>query len=117
MGLSCPQGLFLGLFAGHAFNSCGTAGSVSVMCAHVQCGLSCPAVCAIFVPKPGIEPEYPEWEGRFLTRAFLWMVKNLPTMKETWVRSLGREDPLEKRMSTHSSILAWGIPVPSLHEK
>ena len=37
------------------------------------------------------------------------MVKNLPAMQETWVRSLGWEDPLEKRMATHSSILAWRI--------
>ena len=38
------------------------------------------------------------------------MVKNLPAMWETWVRSLGGEDPLEKRMATHSSILACRIP-------
>ena len=38
------------------------------------------------------------------------LVKNLPAMQETWVRSLGREDPLEKEMATHSSILAWRIP-------
>ena len=38
------------------------------------------------------------------------MVKNLPAMKETWVRFLGWEDPLEKGMATHSSILAWRIP-------
>ena len=38
------------------------------------------------------------------------MVKNLPAMQETWVQSLGWEDPLEKRMATHSSILAWKIP-------
>ena len=37
-------------------------------------------------------------------------VKHLPAMWETWVRSLGREDPLEKEMATHSSILAWRIP-------
>ena len=37
-------------------------------------------------------------------------VKNLPSMQETWVQSLGREDPLEKGMATHSSILAWRIP-------
>ena len=37
-------------------------------------------------------------------------VKHLPAMQETWVRSLGREDPLEKEMATHSSILAWRIP-------
>ena len=38
------------------------------------------------------------------------MVKNLPAMWETQVQSLGREDPLEKRMATHSNILAWRIP-------
>ena len=37
-------------------------------------------------------------------------VKNLPATRETWVRSLGREDPLEEEMATHSSILAWRIP-------
>ena len=37
-------------------------------------------------------------------------VKNLPTMQELWVQSLGREDPLEKETATHSSILAWRIP-------
>ena len=37
-------------------------------------------------------------------------LKRLPAMWETWVRSLGREDPLEKEMATHSSILAWRIP-------
>ena len=38
------------------------------------------------------------------------MVKNLPAMQETWVQSLSWEDPLEKRMATHSSILTWRIP-------
>ena len=38
------------------------------------------------------------------------MVKNLPAMQQTEVRSLGQEDPLEKGMATHSSILAWRIP-------
>ena len=38
------------------------------------------------------------------------MVKNLPAMQETQVRSLGQEDPLEKGTATHSSILAWRIP-------
>ena len=37
------------------------------------------------------------------------LVKNLPAVQETWVRSLGWEDPLEKEMATHSSILAWKI--------
>ena len=38
------------------------------------------------------------------------LVKNLPAMRETWVGSLGWEDPLEKGKVTHSSILAWRIP-------
>ena len=38
------------------------------------------------------------------------MVERLPTIRETWVQSLGREFPLEKEMATHSSILAWKIP-------
>ena len=38
------------------------------------------------------------------------LVKNPPAMPETWVRSLGQEDALEKGMATHSSILAWRIP-------
>ena len=38
------------------------------------------------------------------------LVKNPPPMRETWVRSLGWEDPLEKGKATHSSILAWRIP-------
>ena len=37
-------------------------------------------------------------------------VKNLPAMQENWVRDLGQEDPLEKGMATHSSVLAWKIP-------
>ena len=38
------------------------------------------------------------------------MVKNLPAMQETWFQPLGREDPLEKGMATHCSILAWRVP-------
>ena len=38
------------------------------------------------------------------------MVKSLPAMQETWVQILGQEDPLEKEMATHSSILTWRIP-------
>ena len=38
------------------------------------------------------------------------MVKNLPAKQETWIRSLGKEDSLEKEMATHSSIFAWKIP-------
>ena len=38
------------------------------------------------------------------------MVKNPPAIEETWIQSLGWEDPLEKKMATHSNILAWRIP-------
>ena len=38
------------------------------------------------------------------------LVKNVPAMQETWVQSPGREDPLEKEMAAHSSLLAWRIP-------
>ena len=43
------------------------------------------------------------------------MVKNLPEVRETWVQSLGQEDPLEKEMATHFSILAWKIPWAEEH--
>ena len=43
------------------------------------------------------------------------LVKNLPAMRETWVQSLGWEDPLEKGRATHSSILAWRIPCTVVH--
>ena len=52
----------------------------------------------------------------FVFLVFCWaflvaqMLKRLPAMQETWVQSLGREDPLEEEMATHSSILAWKIP-------
>ena len=47
-----------------------------------------------------------------LTRASLvaQKLKHLPAVQETWVQSLGWEDPLEKEMATHSSLLAWRIP-------
>ena len=43
------------------------------------------------------------------------LVKNLPAMRETWLRSLGWEDPLEKRKATYSNILAWRIPVVTVY--
>ena len=58
--------------------------------------------------SPGEERSYPlKYFWGFLVAQ---MVKNLPSMQETWVQSLGWEDPLEKRMATHSSILAWRSP-------
>ena len=59
--------------------------------------------------SPGEEIDYPlqhSWASLVAQ-----MIKNLPAMWETWVRSLGWEDPLEEGMETHSSILAWRIPV------
>ena len=62
------------------------------------------------LPDPGIEP------ASLMSPVLAWaslvahMVKNLPAMQETRVRSLGGEDPLEQEMTTHSSILAWRIP-------
>ena len=50
--------------------------------------------------------------GFWVTEGFLGglVVKNLPAMQKTWVQILGQEDPLEKGMAAHSSILAWRIP-------
>ena len=70
------------------------------------------------LPDPGIEPESLELAGNSLPPSLLrrWVslvaqsVKHVTLMWETRVRSLGGEDPLEKGMATHSSILAWRIP-------
>ena len=59
------------------------------------------------IPHAAMMIEYPACHNEDLVAQ---MVKNLPAMQETWVRSSGWEDPLEKWMATHSSILAWEIP-------
>ena len=46
----------------------------------------------------------------FMASLAAQMIKNLPALWETWVQFLGQEDPLEKEMAAHSSILAWRIP-------
>ena len=59
--------------------------------------------------SPGEEMGYPlqySW-----TSLVAQLVKNPPAMRETWVQSLGWEDPLEQGMATHSNILAWRIPI------
>ena len=63
----------------------------------------------------GITSYHSEWPSLKSLRASLvaWMVKKLPAKQETWVQSLGQEDPLEKGMATHSSILPWEIPFSS----
>ena len=58
------------------------------------------------IPGSGRSPE----EGNSNPHLVAQMVKNLPAIRDTWVWSLGWEDPLEKEMATHSSILAWRIP-------
>ena len=64
------------------------------------------------IPRWGSSPG----EGRGYPLQYSWaslvaqMVKNPSAMLETWVQSLGWEDPLEEEMATHSSILAWRIP-------
>ena len=64
------------------------------------------------IPGSGISPG----EGMGYLLQYSWaflvaqLVKNLPAMWETWVQSVGWEDPLEKGKATHSSILAWRIP-------
>ena len=50
--------------------------------------------------------EFDGWLGTFWASLVAQTVKNLPAIQETWVPSLGQEDPLEKEMATHSSILA-----------
>ena len=52
----------------------------------------------------------PKRDQLHLTSLVAQMVKRLPAMRETWVQSLGREDPLEKEKAAHSSIHAWKIP-------
>ena len=65
------------------------------------------------IPELGISPG----EGISYSLQYSWVslvaqtLKNLPAMQETWVRSLGWEDPLEEGMKTHSSIVAWRIPM------
>ena len=61
--------------------------------------------------EPIIQSEVSQKEKKQISASLVAQtVKRLPTMQETRVRSLGREDPLEKEMATHSSTLAWKIP-------
>ena len=70
-------------------------------------------ICGILVPWRGIEPRSPALGALGLSHwssLVAQLVKNPPAMQETWVRSLGLENTLEKGKSTHSSFLAWRIP-------
>ena len=70
---------------------------------------------AQFLEIPTHSPKWLEYSSHSLayepgTSQVAQKVKRLPIMQETWVRSLGWEDPLEKEMATHSNTLAWKIP-------
>ena len=60
--------------------------------------------------QPNLEYHHDQNGSHRLSTCSDWLVKNLPAMQVTWARSLDREDPLEKGMAHHSSILAWRIP-------
>ena len=79
---------------------------VSLNCISLTKQIVLKSVCFLWLPQ--------EWWALFIQECLLntpeaLAVKNLPAVPETWVRSLGWEDPLEERMATHSSILAWEI--------
>ena len=96
--------------------------SLSVLCYVPECpGFSCSSAgkkSACNAGDPGSIPGSggSSGEGLGYPLQYSWaalgaqMVKHLPTRQETGVQSLGWEDPLEKRMATHSSIAAWRIP-------
>ena len=80
---------------------------VSLNCISLTKQIVLKSVCFLWLPQ--------EWWALFIQECLLntpeaLAVKNLPAVPETWVWSLGWEDPLEERMATHSSILAWRIP-------
>ena len=74
----------------------------------------------VITPLPNLQSSYlphsterAKWatlQGTYRASLVAQRVKNLPAMQETWVRSLGQEDPLKKGMALHSNILAWRIP-------
>ena len=68
-------------------------------------------VCQLPALNPRSESVFTGYMGRLMGFPCGSAVKNLPAMQETWVQSLGREDPLEKEMATHSSVLAWWATV------
>ena len=107
-------------------NCFSVAKSCPILCDPVDCstpGFPVPHLLpdlSLNLPKfMSIESVRPVISGRGETGIYLFpeigvslvsqLVKNLPAVQETWVQSLGWEDPLEKEMATHSSILAWKI--------
>ena len=77
---------------------------------HSICNAGYPGLIPGLRRSPGEGIDYPlpyPWASPLVAQT----VKNLPAMRETWVQTLDWEDPLEKGMATHSSILAWRIPM------
>ena len=86
--------------------------SLSLLCYHTQIS-ACNRVYISIISRPCLfkkKNEYYTCKWEMGASLIAQMVKNLPAMQETWVQFLGQEDPLEKGMATHSSILAQGIP-------
>ena len=96
--------------------------------AHLTCSLGFPGSSAGKEPAynvgdPGLIPESGRSPGEGIGYPFQYywaslvdqLLQNLPVMWETWVQSLGWEDPLEKGKAAHSSILAWRIPWTTVH--
>ena len=99
----------LSLTAAHPLNAGGLAPSPAALCVVPRAP---PA--DRFSPRcPGAWPGH--WLCGFLASLVAQSVKSLTAMQETWVRSLGWKDPLEKEMATHSSILTWRIPWTDSH--
>ena len=78
------------------------------LCHIAACHAGDPSLIPGWGRSPGEKIGYPP--QYFWVSLVAQLVKNLPAMQETWVRSLGWEDPLKKGKATHSSILAWRIP-------
>ena len=65
----------------------------------------------VILPTEGLNPGLPHCSPFYIwTSLVAQRLMRVPAMQETWVQSLGWEDPLDKEMATHSSILAWEIP-------
>ena len=95
----------------HTASAAADRGLWSLGSAVVTRALSCPTACEIFWTRD--QSSVPCVGRQILNHwasVVAQIVKNLPAMQETRVRSLGREDPLEKGMAPHFSILAWRIP-------
>ena len=88
----------------HAWRDLEWGLSPNLSCVSVRGGLSGHSKCS---PLPWMALQ---WWVHVSNGTVAQRLKCLPAMQETWVRSLGQEDPLEKKMATHSSTLAWRIP-------